>query len=309
VRLLAAFLVSLAVAAALAPLVRRLAPRLGLVDRPGPRSLHGAPTPRAGGAALWVAAVAGVFVAGTVPHGALAAAGLVLVVGLVDDRFGLPAAVRLAAHLAAAAVFVIGSGLAAAWIVWMVVVVNFYNFMDGIDGLAATQAVITGLGVALADWHPAAVALGVGLAGASAGFLPSNWSPARLFMGDAGSGFLGFSLAALPLLAPRDRTAGAALFVAASLGLFLLDAGWTLARRAARGARIWEAHREHAYQGLVLGGWSHARATLLVAGGGAVLTGAALAAWTTRAVPVWLVGGPAVVLYAAERALARRLQA
>ncbi len=90
------------------------------------------------------------------------------------------------------------------------------------------------------------------MAGAAAGFLPFNWSPASIFLGDVGSYFLGGLLAALPLTAAPEARSSAVLLVALSLWLFLADASFTLARRAGRGARVWEAHREHLYQHLAV---------------------------------------------------------
>ncbi len=100
---------------------------------------------------------------------------------------------------------------AAATVLWIVAVVNFYNFLDGIDGLAALQAVVTGAGVLLAGWDPFAALLAAALVGAAAGFLPFNWSRASVFLGDIGSYFLGYTLAALPLLAPPQLRSQAAV--------------------------------------------------------------------------------------------------
>ena len=130
--------------------------------------------------------------------------------------------------------------------------VNFFNFLDGIDGLAAVQAVVTAAGIALAGWDPFAALLAAALAGATAGFLPYNWSRASIFLGDVGSYFLGYTLATLPLAAPPASRPQAVLFVALSLWLFLADAAWTLVRRARSGAPWYAAHREHLYQQLAL---------------------------------------------------------
>ena len=110
------------------------------------------------------------------------------------------------------------------------------------------------------------------LAGAAAGFLPFNWARASVFLGDVGSYFLGFTLAALPLGAVPEWRSSAVLFVALSLWLFLADATWTLARRGLRGARVHEAHREHLYQQLAQR-FGHARVTLSIGIASATLTG------------------------------------
>jgi UDP-N-acetylmuramyl pentapeptide phosphotransferase/UDP-N-acetylglucosamine-1-phosphate transferase len=188
-------------------------------------------------------------------------------VGLADDRVGLSPALRMTAQLAVALFIVARVGAperlpfpppfdpplgplgAPVAMLWIVAVVNFFNFLDGIDGLATLQAVITAVGVALASWEAGAALLAVAVAGAALGFLPFNWAPASIFLGDVGSYFLGGVLATLPLTAAPEARSSAILLVALSLWLFLADASFTLARRAGRGARVWEAHREHAYQG------------------------------------------------------------
>ena len=197
------------------------------------------------------------------------------IVGLCDDRFGaeLRPACRGPDGRGDRVVFALGGferlplpprlDLAAGvWgtplaVVWIVAVVNFYNFIDGIDGIASLQALITAAGILLAGIDPVAALLAAAVVGAAAGFLRFNWSPASVFLGDAGSYFLGYTLAALPLLAPRQLRSQAALFVAVSLWLFLADATFTLVSRALRGERIYEAHREHLYQKLAQR-WGHA---------------------------------------------------
>ena len=194
-------------------------------------------------------------------------------------------------------------------VVWIVAVVNFYNFLDGIDGLAAAQGMITGVGLTLAGWDPFAAACGAAVAGACAGFLLHNWAPARIFMGDVGSGALGFLFASLPLLASPPQRSRAAFFVALSLWFFLADATWTLARRIVRGERWYEAHRQHLYQQLVAAGGSHAHVTSSLALGALVLTAAALGGWYSPSPLVsWIALGLAVAGFGLELTLARRAQ-
>jgi UDP-N-acetylmuramyl pentapeptide phosphotransferase/UDP-N-acetylglucosamine-1-phosphate transferase len=326
--LLAAALIAAVVSALATGAVRVLAPRLGLVDRANDRSSHVGEIARGGGLGVLVGMVAGSLpFAPPMPVAAWAlivGAALVAVVGLCDDWHRLSPLTRLAAHVAAALIVVVGTG-GLAWlplprpldlplgaagtalgVLWIVAVVNFYNFLDGIDGLAAVQAVVTGSGVALAGWDPLAALFGACVGGASAGFLVHNWSPARIFLGDVGSGLLGFCFAALPFLAhPRDRSA-AVSFVGLSLFLFLADATWTLLLRARRGERLHQAHRQHLYQRLVIAGWSHAQVTALLGFGSLVLTAAALAAWRRREpVWTWAAAGLAVAGFAGELLLAR----
>jgi len=167
---------------------------------------------------------------------------------------------------------------------WLVGLTNAYNFMDGIDGIAGGQAVVAGLGWAVIGAMRAeqeTVVFALLLAGASLGFLTRNWPPARVFMGDVGSTFLGFSFAALPILVdPVDSH----LFLAGVIFVwpFVFDAGFTMLRRLFRGENILQAHRSHLYQRLVITGWSHRAVTLLYAGlaaAGGILAVAYAARW------------------------------
>jgi UDP-N-acetylmuramyl pentapeptide phosphotransferase/UDP-N-acetylglucosamine-1-phosphate transferase len=142
--------------------------------------------------------------------------------------------------------------------------------MDGIDGIAALQAVVAGtlwLIAGLAVTAPQTAFLGGVTAAASLGFLALNWQPAKIFMGDVGSAFLGFVFATLPIAAVRESegSAGWGFFGVAVLfvGMFVFDSVLTFFRRLVRGEKVWLAHREHLYQRLVISGRSHATATIL----------------------------------------------
>jgi Fuc2NAc and GlcNAc transferase len=310
--LLLPFGVSAAVTTLVVPLVLLAARWAGLLDHPNERSSHRRVTPRGGGLAVAAGlaaalAVVNAFGGERVPAAVLAGAGLVAALGLADDRFRLPALPRLVGHVAAA-LLALGStgGLArfplpapldvgtgplaiALGVLWIVAVLNFYNFMDGIDGLAAAQAVVTGIALAVALPGPAAP-LGAAVAGGGAGFLIYNRPPARIFLGDVGSGLLGYTLAVAPFLAPSDVRGRAVLLTATSLALFLFDATSCLIRRAARGDRWYEAHREHAYQR-----WAARSGHAAVTGGltalAVVATAAALLAFAR---PAWAWAGLAV---------------
>ncbi len=269
--------------------IRRYARRGGLLDVPVARSLHGHATPVGGGvaiASLFLAyAAACVWRGDIAPHAGLALAGgaLVALVGLLDDLWKLPLSRRLAAQFAAAvwAVWWLGGAppvdffffalgesplldaLAVLALVWLL---NLYNFMDGIDGLAATELVfVNALGFMIAVFVDDAALglLSAGLGAAALGFLVWNWAPARIFMGDAGSNFIGFSLGALALLSMRHGGATVWTWLLL-LGVFVSDATVTLLRRIVRGDRWLEGHCCHAYQHAVerLGG--HSRVTLAV---------------------------------------------
>jgi Fuc2NAc and GlcNAc transferase len=286
---------ALALSWSLTAFVLRRAP----MDRPTDRSLHEVPTPRGGGLGLVVAVLVVTALAwglGEVGRGLavalLGGGSLVAAVGWWDDHQGLSARVRFVAHLAAAAWAVawmggmptlslgsqvvvlgpVGAVLATIALVWGI---NLYNFMDGIDGLAGLEAVCVGVGAALLLWPtggPAAATLPLTLAAAAAGFLAWNWAPARIFMGDVGSGFLGLAIGVLALAG--ERSFGVPSLAWVTLGMvFLLDATVTLLRRGLRGERVYAAHRSHAYQRLVRAGWSHRRVALCVLGLNLVLIG------------------------------------
>ena len=310
------------------PLFRSGARRWGLLDRPTVRSSHSTVVPRGGGVAIVLSILVVLCLARSVWVDRPGAVALLLggvalaALGLLDDRYGLSPLSRLAVQLAIAVAVVLSLGgferlplpPPLAWplgllagplaVLWIVAVVNFFNFLDGIDGLAPLQAVVTGVGLLLAAWDPLAVLLGAALAGASAGFLLFNWSPANVFLGDVGSYFLGYTLAALPLLAPPESRSQAVLFVALSLWLFLADATWTLVRRAIRGERWYGAHREHLYQYLALR-WGHAKVATAMGVGSVALTAVALVAWRADGPAwAWLTLGLGAVLFAAEWGMA-----
>jgi Fuc2NAc and GlcNAc transferase len=255
-----------------------------MLDIPNPRSSHTSPTPRGGG--LGIAVVMLVGLAFLVWRGiilaplAIALGGggfLVAAIGWLDDRRPQPVWIRAVIQLAAAswAVYWLGRlepggiPLPGAWsrgafevlvIAWCI---NLYNFMDGIDGLAAGQALVAGaIGAVLlalgGDSGLAAVSAMV--AGASAGFLAWNWAPARIFMGDVGSGLLGFLFGTLALASHRTGQLTLVTW-ALLLGVFIFDATVTLARRILRRERWYAPHRAHAYQRAVQAGWSHSRVT------------------------------------------------
>ncbi len=245
-----------------------------LIDVPNARSSHTVPTPRGGGGAIVVAfllGLAAVIGMGMIsPLGTFSLVGastLVAVLGFIDDKGHVPAKWRLLGHFAAAAWMIFSLGgfpavdlfgfqLAAGWlsaslaIVYLVWLLNLYNFMDGIDGLAAVQAVTTCLAISLLYWLAGDVHLiwvPMTLALSVTGFLIWNFPPAKIFMGDVGSGFLGFVLGGSSIAAAWVKPAYFWAWVIL-LGVFIVDSSFTLLRRLLRGDRIYEAHRSHAYQ-------------------------------------------------------------
>ncbi|MGI9148953.1 MAG: MraY family glycosyltransferase [Chloroflexota bacterium] len=283
--MLAPLVVAFVTAVGAAGLYLRAVP-LGAVDVPNERSSHSRPTPTGGGLvivggfllglALWLQTGGGLSPRAL---GWIAGALLVAGVSFVDDLHPLPAVPRLLTHaVGAVALTVVGVqdrelpllvALPLAFL-WIALVTNVYNFMDGIDGLAASQAIVAGVAMAIAGIavRNPLVAIGAGLlASASAGFLLYNLPPARLFMGDVGSTFLGFSFAGLSLRGNLGVGGGKlpVEFGLVVLAPFLFDSLVTLARRILRGERWYAAHRSHYYQRLVQVGLSHAQVTSLYA--------------------------------------------
>jgi UDP-N-acetylmuramyl pentapeptide phosphotransferase/UDP-N-acetylglucosamine-1-phosphate transferase len=282
---LAAFFVALISIAAI------LSSRLGgkIQDIPNERSLHSMPTPRVGGLGLMAGVLAGwglMFQAWVwwivVPLLVLAA------VSFFDDIHNLPVKLRLLAQLAAAACMVVGAGVFGAHgillallltvaVVWMI---NLYNFMDGSNGLAGGMALFgfAFYGIAALMVHQESFALmNFCISAAAAGFLYFNFPSARVFMGDAGSIPLGFLAAAMGLWG-WQQGCWAAWFPLLVFSPFVVDASMTLFRRALRGAKVTEAHREHYYQRTIQMGWSHRRLAfveygLMLGSGAAALLG------------------------------------
>jgi Fuc2NAc and GlcNAc transferase len=276
----------------LAEVLRLYVGRLGMVDVPNSRSSHAMPTARGGGLAIVAAALAAAIaldargeLSSNIAMTMVLGGGLVALVGVLDDRKGLSVRLRLCAHAVAAglAVGLVGSiqslplgqtvlslghaGLPITLIslVWFL---NLFNFMDGIDGIAVSEAVFmncAGGVLAASNGAPAGIVLAMFiLAAACLGFIPLNWPPARMFMGDVGSGFLGFAGGVFALATIVSGTLSVWTWILL-VGTFLIDATVTLLSRLFRGESIHQAHRSHVYQCLA-GKWhSHGRVTLLYA--------------------------------------------
>jgi Fuc2NAc and GlcNAc transferase len=267
--------------------VQRGSERLRLLDIPNERSSHTRPVPRTGGIAIAAVILTSIAVlaathllSARLALAILPAGFLIAAVGVVDDLRRVPPWIRLLVHMISVGWFLAISGgppdFGIGWferselLRWVVTFVGFvwllnlFNFMDGIDGLAASEAVFVALAlVALAYWHQAtghSLTLPVIVAAAPLGFLRWNWPPARVFMGDAGSGLLGFMMGALVVLAEEDwgLSLGVSLIL---LGVFIVDSTTTLVRRMLRGDKWYSAHRLHAYQQLSRRLGSHKAAT------------------------------------------------
>ena len=275
-------------------LFRRWSLRRNLLDVPNERSSHTIPTPRGGGLIIVLISLSAYLiysfsVSGSFSKSYVFGAILIAAVSWLDDLVSISVVWRFLIHFIAAGIFISEAGyfsslyipffqfeetgifgviLTLVWIVWLT---NAYNFMDGIDGIAGVQAVSAGIGWLLIGkilgFESTAFYGGV-LAAASLGFLIHNWHPAKIFMGDVGSAFLGYSFAVLPLLAKNES--GQAfdlqpilLIVGILLvWLFVFDTLWTFANRLLRKEKVWQAHRSHIYQKMVINGLSHQFVTL-----------------------------------------------
>jgi len=274
-------------------IIRHYALKHAVMDIPNERSSHETPTPRGGGLAIfglcwigmllalifqpsddikaWAAFLVGAFVLGAV--------------SILDDIFTLSNRIRFACHIFVAGCVLVFCGhwavialpflgeVPLGWIgagvafIWIIGLLNVYNFMDGIDGIASVQAIGAGTAWALLGYiggHEDITIFSLLIVASSLGFLWHNRSPAKIFMGDVGSTFLGVSFAALAILAaqrdPRLAVAGIL-----SVWPFVFDGNLTLFRRAKNRENVFQAHRSHLYQRLTQSGWSHGRVTGLYA--------------------------------------------
>lgn len=294
--ILTIFVYCIVVAAIAAAVTYAVARRRLLLDHPNARSSHAAPVPRSGGLGIVAATALGVVALGFAGHpGVLRDAGFLGVLfgsliaaagGLADDvrprpywfKFGLQIAaaiVAIATGLVIETLYVPLIGpVELGWLgpvvtlLWLVGLTNAYNFMDGLDGLAGGTAVVAGGALAIAALgldkiNEATVACTI--AAASLGFLVFNLPPARIFMGDVGSQFLGFAFAALGLLLARTDASGTLiLLVPLLLFHFIFDTLFTAARRWWRGENVTQAHRSHLYQRLAHAGLGHGRTSALL---------------------------------------------
>ena len=321
------FLASALAAFGATPLVRRLAARWGAIDNPSDRKVHPAPTPTLGGVALWFAVLVGLgvaylipsfrslFQASSEPLGAALAGTVIVILGAYDDFRGLSAPAKVAGQILAAGLMILaGVQLVYFWVpglgilslspdvavpltlLWALLMINAVNLIDGLDGLAAGVVVIAaaafftyafGAGAArFAGASPASLLSAV-VAGAAVGFLPHNFHPARIFMGDSGSMLLGLLLAGATVSgvgrtdAPTN-TDLAALAIPVIIPLLVLAVPFTdvvlaIIRRIRRGRKVYAPDKEHIHHRLLEIGHSHRGAVLLMYLWSALLASAALA--------------------------------
>jgi UDP-GlcNAc:undecaprenyl-phosphate GlcNAc-1-phosphate transferase len=291
------FAIACVVGLVVTPIVRHYAYRLELLDMPGGRKVHQIPVPRLGGVAMTLAFAAGVGFAGLVASelgsaaflrlslapAILGGVALLLVVGLVDDIRGMPALAKLGGQVAVALLAALMGlrldRLAMPWgvvelgplavpltVAWVVGVMNAVNLIDGLDGLAAAVA-LTVLGafglLAVVDGVDPTQPIIAATIGAALGFLAYNLHPAEIIMGDTGSMFLGFLIAAIGISLTQDPVRPVEPWVPIiALGVPLIDTAWAVVRRTARGEPFFVADRGHIHHQLLRRGLTQRDAML-----------------------------------------------
>ena len=284
-----AFIIALAVSYFITPQIKQLAIRAGAMDAPDARKVHTTPIPRMGGLAIYCGFVLAVLSSVHVSReifGLLLGGTTILAVGVIDDLKQLPARTKLLGQILSAVVLVLFD-IRIDWltnpfgemiyldmfaipltILWVVALTNTVNLIDGLDGLAAgvsTIAAVTIFMVALAQNFWIVAILTAALAGSALGFLQHNFNPAKIFMGDTGSMFLGYTLAAVSVLGTVKSAATIALVVPiVALGLPIMDTAFAIIRRYMSGRPIFKPDKGHLHHRLLALGLSQKQAVLLM---------------------------------------------
>lgn len=308
------FVLAFVLSAALTPAVKRFAMRIGAVDRPNHRKVHSQVMPRLGGLAIYLAFIAALPVAGLLVHGEqpriiwglLLGGTIVMLVGAWDDRFDLSPRIKLLGQIIAACVVVgfgvrvdfimlpFGDGINIGWlgipltILWIVGVTNAINLIDGLDGLAAgVSAIATGtiLVLAVMMGNITVVLFSSVLLGCTLGFLIFNFHPAKIFMGDSGALFLGFSLATLSVLGFKQATLVSFIVPIVILGVPLSDTFYAIVRRVLHKQPISAADKNHLHHCLLALGLSHRQTVFVIYGIAALF---ALSAILLSSVAQWV---------------------
>ena len=263
-------------------LIRYYAERRQILDHPNERSSHVVPTPRGGGLAIVILVLAaGLWSASNVGWNRsliyLAGGGIIAWLGWRDDLHSLSPRLRFTVQGIVAAISIYGLGYfksvtipmlgelqlgvigIAITFLWIIGLTNAYNFMDGINGMAGGVALSAGIGwmwLASNMDNPFTFWIALAIAAGSLGFLGHNWSPGKIFMGDVGSTFLGYSFAVLPLIS-SDQSGDALMLGTLLMWTIIMDAGVTFIGRLIKRENVFAAHRSHLYQRLVIAGYKH----------------------------------------------------
>ena len=286
---LTAFIIALGIAYLATPRVKTLAVRLGALDNPNSRKVHTEPIPRMGGLAIYAGFLASILCTVHITweiFGLLVGGTAILIIGILDDIYQLPAKVKLVGQILAAGVLILFDikvewltnpfgdmiyleGLSIPFtILWVISLTNTLNLIDGLDGLAAgvsTIAAVTVFLMAFQNNFWLVALMTAALAGSSLGFLHFNFSPAKIFMGDTGSMFLGYMLAAVSVVGTVKSAATIALIVPiVALGLPILDTACAIIRRFTNGRPIFKPDRGHLHHRLLDMGMTQKQVVLLL---------------------------------------------
>lgn len=281
----------------LTPRVRALAIKVGALDHPDPRKVHNGAMPRMGGLAVYLAFVAAVLLFRELTPqviGLLTGATLIVLLGVADDIRGLSPRVKLAGQILAALVIVpfgidigyitnplngdiliLGVFNVPLTVFWVVAVTNAVNLIDGLDGLAggvASIAALTMAAVAWTQWNqfgisgmPEMIILSLTLVAAVMGFLRYNFHPARIFLGDTGSMFLGFTLSVMAIMSlTKSATAVSVIIPLVILGVPLLDTFFAILRRCHQHRPIFQPDKNHLHHQLMAMGLNHRQTVLAI---------------------------------------------
>ncbi len=284
-----AFVIALLSSFLLTPYVKQLAFKIGAVDKPDKRKVHTHIMPRLGGLAIFLGCVLAVVCSLPITRdlmGILLGGAWIVIVGILDDKYSLPAKVKLLGQILAACILV-AFDIKIEWlnnplggyfyleylsipftIFWVISFINVVNLIDGLDGLAAGVSGIASITIILVAVHqgyyPVAT-LTAALAGGIFGFIHYNFNPATIFMGDTGSMFIGYMLAAIAILGAVKTAATIALIVpAVALGLPIMDTAFAILRRYSNGKPIFQPDKGHLHHRLLALGLSQKQAVLLM---------------------------------------------
>ncbi|HHU68899.1 MAG TPA: undecaprenyl/decaprenyl-phosphate alpha-N-acetylglucosaminyl 1-phosphate transferase [Thermoanaerobacterales bacterium] len=283
-------IIGFAISYIMTPLVKEFAWKIGAVDIPNDeRRVHTKPIPRIGGLAIYAAFVITLLI--TVPLnlntiGILIGSTVIVILGIFDDLYDLSPKIKLIGQIVAAAILVC-FGIKVEWVTnpfggmfylgklsipitifWVVGITNTLNFIDGLDGLAAgisSIASFTLMVMALCEGLSSVVVLTAALAGGALGFLPHNFNPAKIFMGDTGAMFLGYTLAAISVVgAVKSATVIALVVPILALGLPIMDTAFAILRRFVNGYPIMQADKDHIHHRLLAIGFTQKQTVLIM---------------------------------------------
>jgi len=333
----AAILLALGSALLVTPLIRKWAFKCGALDRPDQRKVHQRVMPRMGGLAIYLSFVIAVFLTWEITPqvaGLLVGGSLIVLLGIIDDTRGVSPGMKLAGQVAAACavalfglrvefltnpfsdeMITLGFLSIPVTVLWIVSITNAVNLIDGLDGLAGGTSCIAALTLAAVVWIEAskmgdsrnqmdAIALALILAAAVVGFLRYNFYPARIFLGDSGSMYLGFSVATLAVMGlAKTATFISVIIPVVILGIPILDTIFAIVRRYCGHRPIFQPDKEHLHHRLMQMGLSHRQAVLCIYGVNVVLglSAVAMTLATPKQAAIFLVALSTTILVAANK--------